>query len=166
MKAPRLGVGWIGATAASLHHSHREWQDPSCVCDLHHSSQQCQIPNPLSKARDRTRILIDISWLHVHCATMGTPRSSTYNCLFHETNPEELNRGLRSSWLSSADPTALCFRWSPRSLVVLLSLPQEHFSKKVFTWEVGACRPLGSTLPKTQSEEGHAYILGSILYRN
>ena len=72
-------------------------QDPNCVCDLHHSSQQCQIPNPPSKARDRTRILIDISWLHVHCATMGTPRSSTYNCLFHETNPEELNRGLRSS---------------------------------------------------------------------
>ena len=32
--------------------------DPSCtcnlhcICNLHHSSQQCQIPNPLSKARD------------------------------------------------------------------------------------------------------------------
>ena len=26
-------------------------QDPSCVCHLHHSSWQCQILNPLSKAR-------------------------------------------------------------------------------------------------------------------
>ena len=28
--------------------------DPSHVCDLHHSSQQRWIPNPLSEARDRT----------------------------------------------------------------------------------------------------------------
>ena len=26
--------------------------DPSLICDLHHSSWQCQILNPLSKARD------------------------------------------------------------------------------------------------------------------
>ena len=32
---------------------------PSCVCDLHHSSQQHQIHNPLSKTRDQTRILTD-----------------------------------------------------------------------------------------------------------
>ena len=31
--------------------------DPSRVCDLHHSSQQCWILNPLSRARDGTRIL-------------------------------------------------------------------------------------------------------------
>ena len=35
--------------------------DLSHICDLHHSSQQRQIPNPLSKARDRTRILMDAS---------------------------------------------------------------------------------------------------------
>ena len=29
----------------------------SCVCDLHHSSQQRRILNPLSKARDRTHNL-------------------------------------------------------------------------------------------------------------
>ena len=28
--------------------------DPTCVCDLHHSSQQHWILNPPSKARDRT----------------------------------------------------------------------------------------------------------------
>ena len=26
--------------------------DPSRICDLHHSSQQCQILNPLREARD------------------------------------------------------------------------------------------------------------------
>ena len=36
-------------------------QDPSCACDLHQSSRQHQILNPLSKARDRTHILMDAS---------------------------------------------------------------------------------------------------------
>ena len=33
--------------------------DLSCIGDLHHSLQQCQILNPLSKARDRSPILMD-----------------------------------------------------------------------------------------------------------
>ena len=36
-------------------------QDLSRVCDLHHSSQWCQILNPLSKARNRTYVLMDTS---------------------------------------------------------------------------------------------------------
>ena len=36
-------------------------QDPSRVCDLHHSLWQHWILNPLSEARDRTRILMDTS---------------------------------------------------------------------------------------------------------
>ena len=39
-------------------------QDPSRVCDLHHSSWQCQILNPLSEARDRTLHLMVPSWIH------------------------------------------------------------------------------------------------------
>ena len=35
--------------------------DPSRVCDLHHSSQQCQVLNPLSEARDGTCVLMDDS---------------------------------------------------------------------------------------------------------
>ena len=35
--------------------------DPSCICNLHHSSQQCQILNPLSEARDGTCVLMDAS---------------------------------------------------------------------------------------------------------
>ena len=47
--------GRIRATAASLRHSHSK-KDPSHVCDLHHSSRQCQIFKPLSKPRDQTLI--------------------------------------------------------------------------------------------------------------
>ena len=37
--------------------------DLSCVCNLHHSSWQCQILNALSEARDQTCILMDTSSL-------------------------------------------------------------------------------------------------------
>ena len=52
MKVPRLGVKLelqlpAYTTAMAM-------PDPSNVCDLHHSSQQCQILNPLSKAMDQT----------------------------------------------------------------------------------------------------------------
>ena len=77
--------GWIGAAAASLHHSHSNTRlkprlspatqltappDLSCICDLHHSSQQHQIFNPQTEARDQTHILMDTSWVHYHWATM------------------------------------------------------------------------------------------------
>ena len=52
MEIPRLGLkselqlpAYPTATAT---------QDMSHICDLHHSSQQSQILNPLSEARDRT----------------------------------------------------------------------------------------------------------------
>jgi len=49
--------GRIGATAASLCHSHSN-ADPSQIFDLHHSSRQCQILNLPSEARDLTRNLM------------------------------------------------------------------------------------------------------------
>ena len=47
--------GWNIALATSLHTA---TQDPSHVCDLHHSSRQRQILNLLSKGRDQTRNLM------------------------------------------------------------------------------------------------------------
>ena len=49
--------GLIGVVATGLHHSHSNW-DLSRICDLHHSSRQCWILNPLSKVRDWTCNLV------------------------------------------------------------------------------------------------------------
>ena len=48
--------------------------DLSRVCDLHHSSRQRRILNPLGEARDRTHNLTVPSRIRFHCATTGTPR--------------------------------------------------------------------------------------------
>ena len=47
-------------------------QDPSYVCDLHHSSWQCHIPYPLSQVRDRTRDLTVPSRIRFCCAMTGS----------------------------------------------------------------------------------------------
>ena len=59
MEIPKLGVKsklWLLAYAVGT-----AVQDLSCIYNLHHSSQQCQILNPLSKAGDPTHILMDPS---------------------------------------------------------------------------------------------------------
>ena len=48
-------------------------QGLSHVFDLHHTSQQHQILNPLSEARDRTRNLTVPSQICFCCSMMGTP---------------------------------------------------------------------------------------------
>ena len=40
--------------------------DPTLFYDLHHSSWQRQIFNPLSKARNRTHNLRDTSWIRFY----------------------------------------------------------------------------------------------------
>ena len=55
--------GQIRAAAAGLYPA-RATQDPSCVSDLHHSSQQRWVLNPLSEARDRTHILVDTTRIY------------------------------------------------------------------------------------------------------
>ena len=55
--------GPVGAVATSLCHSQSN-TGSECICDLHHSSRQCQILNPLSKGRDRTHNSIVPSWVH------------------------------------------------------------------------------------------------------
>ena len=67
---PRLGgqLGlhrWGQPTATAMH-------DPSRVCNLHHSSCQCQILNLLRKARDRTHHFMVTSQIHFCCTTTGS----------------------------------------------------------------------------------------------
>ena len=64
MKVPKLGdqpglqlPAYTTATATP---------DPSCVCNLHHSSWQHWILNPLSEARDQTCVLMDTSQICFH----------------------------------------------------------------------------------------------------
>ena len=73
MEVPRLGVesevflpAYTTATAMP---------DPSHICDLHCSPWQRQILNPLSKARDRTCILMVPSRVCFHCSMTGTPKN-------------------------------------------------------------------------------------------
>ena len=65
--------GQIGATAAPAYTTATAAQDLSCVCHLYHSSWQCRILNPLSRARDRTSNLMVPNQICFHCTTMGTP---------------------------------------------------------------------------------------------
>ena len=65
MEAPRLVVEseldlLVYATATAT------W-DLRRICDLHHSSRQCRIPDPQSEARDRTPTLMDTSQICLEC---------------------------------------------------------------------------------------------------
>ena len=51
----------------------------SHICDLHHSSRQYRILNPLSEARDQTSNLMLPSWICFCCTTIGTPGDDNFN---------------------------------------------------------------------------------------
>ena len=79
--------GLIGTRAAGLHHSHSTTRSKH-ICDLLHNSQQCQILNPLSEAKDQTHILMDTSWFLTCWATVGTPcilNFKKFSSVLHQT---------------------------------------------------------------------------------
>ena len=98
MELPRAGVemelqllAYTTATATP---------DPSYFYDPQHSSQQHQILNPLSKARDQTCNLLVPSRIHFHCATTGTPRpysrcSRRWTMMFPISSSLYWGRGLK-----------------------------------------------------------------------
>ena len=89
--------GLIGAAVASLTTATATaTRDPSHVCDLHHSSQQCQILNPLSEARDQTRNLMVSSWIHFCFTTTGTPSFFIFCCSKrHLSRCKHYNKGFK-----------------------------------------------------------------------
>ena len=72
MEVPRLGVE--SELQLPVYTTATATRDPSHVCDLHHSSRQRWILNPLSGARDRTRNLIVPSRICFPCSITGTPK--------------------------------------------------------------------------------------------
>ena len=80
-----------------LNQSYRCWPiprpqqqlEPICVCNLHHSSQKCPIPDPWSKARDQMCILMDSSQICFCCAMKRTP---TLLYFFKKLQPIYLGR--------------------------------------------------------------------------
>ena len=70
MEVPRLRVA--SELQLPAYNTATGMQDPSHIWDLHHSSWQHQIPNLLSKARDRTLILMDTSWILFCCAATNS----------------------------------------------------------------------------------------------
>jgi len=72
MEVPRLAVK--SELQLSAYTTATTTQASSHISDLHHSSQQHQILDPLSKARNQTRILMGTSWVHSHCTTTGIPK--------------------------------------------------------------------------------------------
>ena len=67
---------WVGglfrATSGAYGSSQNRGQIGVTAADLHHSSQQCWIFNPLNGVWDQTCFLMDTSWFHYCWATTGT----------------------------------------------------------------------------------------------
>ena len=102
MEVSRLGVEW--EPKFSAYTTATAMQDPSCICDLHHSSQQRWILNPLSKVRKWTCILMDPSRVRSPLSHEGNSLSSPYficSCSLLATQPQEcylLNPLLSPPW--------------------------------------------------------------------
>ena len=106
MEVPRLGVqselqlpGYTTVTAM---------QDPSHICDLHHSSRNRQILNPLGEARDQTHNLLFPSWIRFCCATMGTSICDYYRGCYSPWRVELLPLpSPLPPWLSDIHPVSM-----------------------------------------------------------
>ena len=77
------------------------------VCDLHWSSWQRQILNPVVKARDQTHNLMVPSWICFHCAMTGTPLEmlTIFPVVTHQW---VVQLGFKSRWSDSRTPHIKC----------------------------------------------------------
>ena len=82
MKVPKLGVKLelqlLATATATATATAMAVQGLSYFCDLHHSSWQRWIFNPLSEARNRTRNLMDASQVHLLLSHKGNSLTSTF----------------------------------------------------------------------------------------
>ena len=114
-------------------------RDPSCVCDLHHSSRQHWILNPLREARDWTRNLMVPSRIHFYFVTMGTPvgvfctrtiRTLLITVVLWYSQGEQRLQ-LHSSFIYFACLFSY-FRWESKSIPCYFILDQSRSSEHSF----------------------------------
>ena len=74
MEVPRPGQGFQLQLQLPAYTTATAKRDLSHIFDLHHSSWQRWISNPLSVDRDRTHILMDTSQVYFQCTTGGTSK--------------------------------------------------------------------------------------------
>ena len=83
MEVPRLGLELEQQLLAySYSCTATATRDPNHVCNPYHSSWQRRILNPPNEARDRTRVLMDASWvlnLLSHNGNSGTGCFNSYS---------------------------------------------------------------------------------------
>ena len=112
MEVPRVGVqselqlqAYARATAMP---------DPSCVYNIRHRSQQYQILNPLSVARDGTRNLMVPSWICFCWAMMGTPKRHLLKKVskWHKVLYLSISLSFMYSLLFCVDPASIWYYFS------------------------------------------------------
>ena len=79
MEVPRLGVK--SELQLLAYNTATATQNPSHICNLHHSLQPCQISNPLSEARDWIQVITDTSQVCYHEPQQELPKVHSFNQL-------------------------------------------------------------------------------------
>ena len=154
MEVPRLGVEselhLLPCTIGTA-----TW-DPSHVCDLHHSSRQGRTLKPLSEARDRTSILMDIvgfitaephwellhSLLEKRLSSRSAPPLQTRMCTLA---PSSLGTSQRQKGQTGRDSKAQA-----------QGMPQGSFCYLETTWEKCCLKPslpLGCILGRPRGQD-------------
>ena len=109
MEARRLGVAW--ELELSAYATATATQNPSHICNLHHSSQQHWVLNPLSKARNQTQVLMDTEpcWECPLVSFLISPFSSSLGSSLLPSLTECTSKELKSVLKSLPPPLTLVY---------------------------------------------------------
>ena len=137
-------------------------QDPSYVCNLHHSSRQRQILNPLSGARDWTHVLMDTTQVRSPLSHDRNSRKKKAWCIFLFLVASNINNIVMSKyWLNTLHTCSEQVLWlcdvknlpGPESPSNLPKVTQIKWADGALTWtqrrpDPKACGPDHGTTPQ------------------